>query len=107
MTLHACSRGSAVFALTFVLCPGTVEYNRTVVPIMRTETRSKKVWKGGLVPKWGNMGKTTIQYPVQVHAGNTVTKFMRLEKREVKTLGSGQMVAGDWVKVREWTEVTQ
>ena len=90
-----------------VIClfTGTVEYNRTKVPIIKTEMRSKKVWIGGIVPKWGNMGKTTIQYPVEVHAGNTVTKFMRLEKRVVQTLGSGQVVAGDWTKVREWTEV--
>ena len=72
---------------------------------MRTEMRTKKVWIGGIVPKWGDACKTTIQYPVQVHAGNSVTKFMRLEKRVVKTLGSGQVVAGDWVKAREWTEV--
>ena len=89
------------------MCTGTIEYNRTVVPIMRTEIRSKQVWKGGFVPKWGKMGKKTIQYAVQVHAGNTVTKFMRLEKRLVKTLGSGQIVNENWVKVREWTEVQQ
>ena len=86
---------------------GTVEYNRTEVPIMRAETRSKRVWKGGMVPKWGNAGKKTIHYQVDVHAGNTVTKFMRLEKRVVKTLGSGQVVAGDWAKVHKWTEVQQ
>ena len=90
-----------------VCVAGTIEYNRTEVPIMRTEIRSKKVWIGGIVPKWGNMDKKTIQYPVQVHAGNTVTKFMRLEKRLVKTLGSGQIVNENWTKVREWTEVQQ
>ena len=72
---------------------------------MRNEVRSKKVWIGGFVPKWGNAGKKTVQYTVQVHAGNTVTKFMRLEKRVVETLGSGKVVAGDWRTVREWTEV--
>ena len=86
---------------------GTIEYNRTVDPIMRTEIRTKKVWIGGIVPKWGNMGKTKVQYPVQVHAGNTVTKFMREEKRLVKTLGSGQIVNENWVTAREWTEVQQ
>ena len=84
-----------------------MEYNRTVVPIMRTEMRSKRVWIGGIVPKWGNACKKTVHYPVQVHAGNTVTKFMRLEKRLVKTLGSGQIVNENWTKVREWTEVQQ
>ena len=39
-----------------VCVTGTIEYNRTVVPIMRTEMRSKQVWKGGWVPKWGKMG---------------------------------------------------
>ena len=72
---------------------------------MRPEVRSKKVWIGGFVPKWGNACKKTVQYTVQVHAGNTVTKFMRLEKRVVETLGSGKVVARDWTTVREWTEV--
>ena len=53
------------------------------------------------------MGKTIVHYQVQVHTGNTVTKFMREEKRLVKTLGSGQIVNEGWVKVREWTEVQQ
>ena len=83
------------------LCAGTVEYNCTTVPIMRTENRTKKK------KKWHRMGKKTVHYQVQVHAGNTVTKFMREEKRLVKTLGSGQIVNENWTKVREWTDVQQ
>ena len=108
MSFHACGCLCLCDVKSDCVCvTGTIEYNRTVVPIMRTEMRSKKVWRGGMVPKWGNAGKKTIQYPVQVHAGNTVTKFMREEKRLVKTLGSGQIVNENWTKVREWTNVQQ
>ena len=70
---------------------------------MHTERRSKEAWRG----RWGKIvgSKKTIYYNVDVRIGDKVTKFMRSEKRVVKTLGSGTLVAGDWVKVSEWTEV--
>ena len=74
---------------------------------MLTERRSKEVWRGRVGKIVGKKlgGKKTIYYNVDVRIGDKVTKFMRLEKRVVKTLGSGTLVAGDWVKVREWPEV--
>ena len=80
----------------------SVEYNRTSVPIFRDETRSRQVWKGGMGKMLGQ--KKTQHWTERVHVGNTVTKFMREEQRKVETLGSGQVIYGEWTTVREWQE---
>ena len=81
-----------------------VEYNRTSVPIFQAVQKSREEWIGGMVPKWGKMGKKTVHYTENVHVGNTVTKYMREEKQKIETLGSGRVIYGDWTKVREWQE---
>ena len=80
----------------------TIEYNRTSVPIIRNEQRSRQIWDG-TVGKWLGQ-KKTVTWTEQVHVGNTVTIFKREEQRTVETLGSGKVVYGDWTTVREWQE---
>ncbi|KAL5464129.1 hypothetical protein EMCRGX_G033096 [Ephydatia muelleri] len=80
----------------------SVEYNRTSVPIFRDETRCRKVWNGPLGPPLGLKKKK--HFTERVHVGNTVTRFMREEQRKVETLGSGQVIYGEWTTVREWQE---
>lgn len=80
------------------------EISRKTTPLYRQEERSKKQWKGGLVPKWGNACKETVHWTENVHYGNRVDIVKREEQRTVQTLGSGKIIHGDWSTLREWTE---
>ena len=82
----------------------TREVSCTVEPIYQAQQRSREEWKGGMVPKWGEMGKKTVYWTENVHVGNRTTKVMREEERLKQTLGSGTVVIGDWRVVREWVE---
>eukprot|EP00993_Chasmostoma_nieuportense_P001490 NODE_2368_length_1196_cov_128.998129_g2254_i0.p1 GENE.NODE_2368_length_1196_cov_128.998129_g2254_i0~~NODE_2368_length_1196_cov_128.998129_g2254_i0.p1 ORF type:complete len:377 (+),score=89.35 NODE_2368_length_1196_cov_128.998129_g2254_i0:46-1131(+) len=82
-----------------------VEVSRKSDPQYRSEERSRRQWKGGLVPKWGNACKETVRWTEQVLAGHTITKSMARRRRTIQTLGSGQEVPGDWVTIESWEEV--
>jgi hypothetical protein len=75
----------------------------TTIPLYRNEQRSREVWIGGFVPKWGKAGKRTENYTVSVQYGSRTDETWHEEERTIETLGSGTTVPGPWRNVRTWT----
>lgn len=82
----------------------TEDNKRTSEPIFRGEQRCREELTGNWFERMIGMTKMTC-WTEQVHVANKVTISKREVQRTINTLGSGMRVTGDWITVREWTDV--